>query len=221
MTSTARPGWPMSLRHASMRCCLGSGRGCAGPKSRFVSGPPEPAPLHHRDVQHHARVSRPRDCSGAYFWTMLVEVNLVSFPQRFLGLAGLPRRYALFRCLCRLKCHLFLWGVHSCAGIPCVVCHRCGSVLERAWRGRQSMGRRCNDSRMAAVSTAAIPPVAAGTAHRNSRSLPRYMLRDLLSRCYYLLGKRKPQNFERTIASAKSWVFTAYIRLLTRGPARF
>ena len=90
-------------------------------------------------------------------------MNLVFFPQHFLGLAGMPRRYIDYpdafagwnmvssygSYISGVGVLVFLYGVFE-------------AFVEEACCRRQSMGRGCDDAGMAAAFAAAVPPV--GTA---------------------------------------------------------
>jgi cytochrome c oxidase subunit 1 len=102
----------------------------------------------------------------AHFFVMFVGVNLIFFPQHFLGLDGMPRRYPDY------PDAFAYWNYISTVGYMVTVVAMGIFFLNIIWsmmaarRPGQSVGRGCHDARMDAVEPAALSPIRSAAEDR-------------------------------------------------------
>ena len=93
-----------------------------------------------------------------HFWLTFIGVNLIFFPQHFLGLAGMPRRYADYPDAFAGWNYISSIGSYiSIIGLAVFLLNLIVRFYEKEKSRTKSMGRRSNDSRMDSVITATIP----------------------------------------------------------------
>ena len=107
-----------------------------------------------------------------HFWLLFIGVNLVFFPQHFLGLAGMPRRYIDY------PDAYFLWNFVSSIGAlvafaaTVVFLYTVYEAFSAKRRRRpQSLGRRRRHAGVDAALAAAVPPVRDAAADHRRRAL--------------------------------------------------
>ena len=106
-----------------------------------------------------------------HFWVTFIGVNLVFFPQHFLGLAGMPRRYIDYPDAFAGWNMVSSYGSYiSAFGVLVFLYGVFEAFAEEARRRRQSVGRGRDDARMAAAFAAAVPPVGTAAARSSRRA---------------------------------------------------
>jgi heme/copper-type cytochrome/quinol oxidase subunit 1 len=101
-----------------------------------------------------------------HFWVAFIGVNLLFFPQHFLGLAGMPRRYADYpdafagwNLVSSIGSYIFGFG------LLIFIYGVFDAFVRKEGRPGQSVGRRCDHAGMDAALAAAVPPVRDAAAH--------------------------------------------------------
>ena len=121
-----------------------------------------------------AEVDRPacttRSSAKLHFWLSAIFVNVLFFPQHFLGLAGMPRRIPDYNVAVRRLEHGLLDRRVRLRSVAAVVPVHHLEVREERLAGHQPRLGRLAWSRVGAVLAAAVPQLDRASVTRNHRA---------------------------------------------------